>query len=523
MDGAALFLGSIYFWLALLAAIVVVWTIAAWRGAAIIKWLEKKAGEHAEKRMPPSNEPVFKRRIARRVRWLRIKDWWKHKNWRKSLADNLIRPLIVIAMFAASLALIEAFGIPLEDLGDRIRDAVSDTEDSQKAVQLRGQTVLIVLGIPLAFVLWWFRDMHVRNTLDNQRKDVNLKEFQEIQMRAAGAMDEKLPEDARRSLQVAATHQLAGFLKGEYGESFRRPAWELLRARLQESSQRVGYPAIRAWLNEWREADPSGQMPASELSAEIYKAKSAIEMDSTGKAQREVVRDEWRAIFGRHLPLPNTVFDGINLPEKTLIASRDLSRCSFIGANLWGTHLEGANLQYAHLEGAFLTLAHLEGAYLWEGHLEGANLTLAHLEGANLGSAHLEGANLGSAHLEGTNLGDAHLEGAYLWEAHLEGANLGGAHLEGADLRDAHLEGADLWHAHLEGANLRGAHLEGADLWDAHLDEETQLTGAVFDDKTAFANDWPYLSDEEKAKARARWIERGIVHADTLKDDGEDA
>ncbi|MEL6237759.1 MAG: hypothetical protein AAFQ90_04105, partial [Pseudomonadota bacterium] len=55
----------------------------------------------------------------------------------------------------------------------------------------------------------------------------------------------------------------------------------------------------------------------------------------------------------------------------------------------------------------------------------------------------------------------------------------------------------------------------------AHLDEETQLTDAVFDDKTAFAEDWPNLSDEEKAEARTAWLQRGMINVDAQEDASE--
>lgn len=365
--------------------------------------------------------------------------------------------------------------------GETGTELALQSEISWRAI---AQPALVLIGIPTAFILWIFRDINASKDLESKRKDVNLKEFQEIQMRAAGAMDEKLPTSARESLQIAATHQLAGFLKGEYGASFQRPAWELLRARLLASSQRMGYPAIPAWLDRWRQSDPLQRMPTDQLGQEIGRAIMAIRMDSTGKAQRDVVRDEWRTVFGPRLPLQDTVFDGINAPAHSLLASRDLTRCSFIGADLEDAHLEGADLEGAHLEGAELRFAHLEGAMLVEAHLEGANLVGAHLEGANLLAAHLEGA--------------------YLEDAHLEGA-----HLE-----DAQLEGANLRYAHLEGTDLQFAHLEGAILWDAHLDDRTVLQDSKCDNATQFAEDWDKLSDAQKDKARLPWLKHGMINID---------
>ncbi len=472
------------------------------RRSAIVGWLEEKAGKYAEKHMPPSDKVAFKKRINRRVQWLRLKDWWEHFRFWPHLRQ-LLRPAMLLFVGLGLPLLIywnlDWFFPELKDFLPGGTDGAGEEKLSlQNQIDWRAiaQPALVLIGIPAAFILWAFRDINASKDLENKRKDVNLKEFQEIQMRAAGAMDEKFPESARESLQVAATHQLAGFLKGEYGASFRRPAWELLRARLLASSQRMGYQSIPAQVDDWRTADPDNRLSPKELGEKIRIAARSIKMDSTGKAQRDVVRDEWRTVFGGRLPLQGTVFDGINLPFHALLAWHDFTRCSFIGADLWRVHLEGADLTYAHLEGANLMFAHLEGA----------DLRYTHLEGASLGQANLKGASLWDAYLEGSNLTFARLEGASLWDAYLEGASL----------RYAHLEGANLWDAHLEGANLQDAHLEGADLWDVHLDNDTKLENAVFDDETKFAPNWDTLDDEQKSEARAPWIERGMVHIDSL-------
>jgi uncharacterized protein YjbI with pentapeptide repeats len=447
---------------------------ARWRGAQIIEWLEKRAGAYAEKHMPPSNESVFKRRIVRRIRWLRIKEWWTNEVKLFAVVRASIRPIMLLLI---------GLGLPLAAYWNRewlFPDlaAIALTGNGagltvSKEVDWRAivQPALVVIGIPSAYVLWMFRDANAQATLENQRKDVNLKEFQEIQLRAAGAIDEKLPASARESLQIAATHQLAGFLGGGFGKSFPRPAWELLRARLLASSQTSGYQSIPEQVEAWRAAGRDQRISARELADNIRLAVASVKMDSIGQAQRDAVRDEWRTIFGRKLPLTDTVFDGIKSPENALLATCTLVRSSFIGAHLRGAHLEGADLRGAHLEGAYLRFVHLEGA----------------------------------------DLRDAHLYGTYL----------GDAHIEGADLRDAHLEGAYLGDAHLEGADLRDAHLEGAYLWGARIDDKSRLTNAVFDEATQFADHWSQLSDEEKTEARKPGTSRGMKHVDQLAQERE--
>ena len=338
----------------------------------------------------------------------------------------------------------------------------------------------LLVSAVVGYFLWHWRDVNTRASIENARKDVNLKEFQEIQMRAAGALDrEKLGAEACDQLQIAALHQLRGFLRGEYGEAFRRPAFELLLAGHAAAMERNGVPAaIRKWAGD-REVAKTGTDTKRNFEDAMKKARdllSAVDRERLG-----ILRDEAKAFWGAGFPLNG----------------RSLDLVEWSGANLGKADLRGASLIGADLRSA---------------HLEGANLRSAHLEDAYLGSAHLEGADLWSAHLEGADLVYAHLEGARLWDAYLEGANL----------RDAHLEGANLWGAHLEGANLRDAHLEGANLRYAHL-EGADLGGAVFDDATRFTGGWDKLLPEERAPHQQRLRDLGARHVyDAALDDDDD-
>ena len=371
------------------------------------------------------------------------------------------------------------------------------------------QPILLLIGVPSAFVLWAFRDHNAKSALENQRKDINLKEFQEIQLRAAGGLDEKLPAKARQTLQIAAIHQLRPFLRGEYGSSFRRPAWELLKARLAASAEESGYVAISDWVErggfsavEGESADARARRNESEISSKIASTRpDAVAIAATG-----LISEDAQRLFRQDLPLAGGRYEGTVL-NGALLAGIRFDGASFVAANLSG----------AHLEGAFLAGAHLEGTDLSNACLEGARLSLAHLEGAYLNGAHLEGAYLYGVHLERVQLFRAHLEGAYLRKARLEAAFLSSAHLERADLEGARLEGAFLYLTHLEGANLTSVHLEGATLYDVHLDGDTKMTEAIYDDATRFAKDWHSLTQPEREAARTPWRHRGMIHVSEVK------
>lgn len=510
-------------------------------------WLSRVHHWWRDDFLGPRNKRRFKVRIAMRVRWLRLRQWWRYARPREGLR-HLPRPLLLVVLGLAvpgltllllSRALpVEAKGVlaAFRALVDGVETGAPPTSrlEWREALQL----LLLVIGLPSAFILWLFRDIHVNETLANQRKDVNLKEFQEIQMRAAGVIDEKFPAHARETLQIAAIHQLRSVVRGDYGASFRRPAWELLRARLATSARETGTRAIVQWVMEYnnKSIDPNvsrARWAEAKLAA-INSALTAIRPAALSDAERTVIREEHRFIFRADLPLTDSCFDRVDLSRITLgrgalLASLIFARSTFVGADLSGAHLEGVDLSSAHLQGARLKGAHLEHADLFCAYLEGVDLEQAHLEGAELSWAHLEGAKLSGAHFEGADLSFAHLEGADLSSAHLEGAILSGADLDNASLARAHLnqaylrgvnfKGAYLGEAHLEGTDLYGAQLQGADLSDAHLGR-AELAGAYFDDDTRFTSEWDEMSEDDRAPIRDQFCARGMRHVDDPEDDG---
>lgn len=142
--------------------------------------------------------------------------------------------------------------------------------------------IILIVSAPVAFAIWHFRDENNRQQIENQRKDINLKEFQKLSEWVSGA---HLPEiktvskttnkcnlkndaeivrqstlpieytteeteeyskkpniahfdtfskrDGAVALQISAIYNLLPFFRGDYGESFRLPAFNLLKSAWQ--------------------------------------------------------------------------------------------------------------------------------------------------------------------------------------------------------------------------------------------------------------------------------------------------
>ena len=327
--------------------------------------------------------------------------------------------------------------------------------------------IILVVSAPVAFAIWHFRDENNRQQIENQRKDINLKEFQKLSEWVSGAhlpeiktidkttqkeglkdkgeiegelqlierTTEKTEEYGKKpnaegfdtfgkregavALQISAVYNLLPFFRGDYGESFRRPAFNLLKSAWQAMQQ----DSLKKWETE---------NLASYKQLEIFWELRRKAESPMGVALTQVLLS---------LDQKNMQLNLRDFPEM-------LPNLCLAGMNF---HLSGVD----------------EKARNWSGlNLSGVDFRGVHLKEVQFEKSQLDGANLQNA-----DLTEANLQHAYLKHADLSEANLQHAYLKHADLSEANLRYADLRHADLLCANLQGTFLIGADLQDAKLDE----------------------------------------------------
>ncbi len=414
----------------------------------------------------------------------------EHNNYKKT-ANTWIR--VVAVIFAALVALLNDFYVPF---------FVADSDNIFLKITSVGVSG-VVMSAPIIFVIWVFRDRNRLMELENARKDTNLKEFQQLQRWATGNIEgDKDNQDNKIALQISALHSLRAYLKGEYGDSFRRGAYEIFRASLATQHQKI--------LKQVNESK------FENITAEINNCQLTKQLNI-------IASEEWfNLLINHNFPTNNISLLGVNLSKsylhhRTYGKTLDLKFAQLQRADLRDAELQGANLMGAQLQ---------EVGGLRSAQLQGANLRFAELQGMNLMGAQLQGANLWSARLQGANLLSARLQGADLRFARLQGANLRFAQLQGADLWDAQLQGADLWDAQLQGANLEGAQLQGANLGDAQLQGyandnpesfyfKQRIEQQIDQDTTQIISNLPYkaLSDTQKSQLIAELKAVGSVCA----------
>lgn len=278
------------------------------------------------------------------------------------------------------------------------------------------QAAILILGLPVAFLLWHWRDRNVRdqigeqrNQVENSRKDLNLKEFQEVQLRAAGALDEKLPVEAREALQIAALHQLRGFLRGEYGESFKRPAFELLWPSSGVSI--LGVKSFREWLIAESISEESAFDPYTK-----YVDACFGRLDRVAKTRISILNDEWEFYFKADFPLQGRDFSFLNLPIDADLAKLNLSGCRFIRAGIERSKFDETNLSYTVFDRVFAAGASFKGANLLGAQIECSGLMPDNRQGGDPYSkpVDLRDANLNLSSLRHCIAYGAMLQGATL-------------------------------------------------------------------------------------------------------------
>ena len=242
----------------------------------------------------------------------------------------------------------------------------------------RVQSLLLLIGLPVAFLLWHWRDRNVRDQIENARKDTNLREYLEVQKMAAGLVEGADGEQSVKcQLQIAALHQIRGFLRGEYGESFRRPAFELLMSGHANAMERIGVKEVQKQISEFDE----------DISDDIWVSKERliVKMNMVDKERLEIIKFEYDQIFGGYFNLSGKCFDFIDFTWTEFKPNLKISNASFFGATFFGCLLKSVNFEYSQLQAAEFHDCDLSNARLWGAHLDGGTLSDCILWGANIG------------------------------------------------------------------------------------------------------------------------------------------
>lgn len=303
--------------------------------------------------------------------------------------------------------------------------------------------IILIVSAPVAFAIWHFRDENNKQQIENQRKDINLKEFQKLSEWVSGA---HLPEiktvskttqksssedgveiteqtteqseeyakkpdaadfdtfskrDGAVALQISAIYNLLPFFRGDYGESFRRPAFNLLKSTWQAMQQ-----------------DSLKKLEAENLSESeqraIIKQLRSKATSSMGVALTYVLLSlnrENTTLTLRDFPemLSNLCLAGMDFSLSWISkTSMDLSNLVFENVDF-----RAANLQTVNFQNSSFLMGSLQDAIL----IGNKNLQGTMLFGTNLKNADLYGSSLEQTVLQAVNLQNVRLSHCdFTWE-----------------------------------------------------------------------------------------------------------
>lgn len=322
--------------------------------------------------------------------------------------------------------------------------------------------VILLIYSPILFLIWLYRDVNKLKEIEQQRKDNNLKEFQKLQEWATGNIADRFYEaesgstvkkvkDESIALQISALHMLRDYLKGEYGDSFKRGAFEIFVSVLRAQHKKI-----------IDKLDPDG----TDKYLTFDKIHNEVNSDElTKQVNAIVVEDYFSFILDHDFSLHNLSLVGVCFPTIMFMSKssyRQLSfhSCDFRGVSLSGhfhgmnfsnSDFRGANLNMAEFNGCSFSNSKFKGAILASSRFRGANFEGANLQGVLGKGAQLEGASFIRADLRGSDFSKAIFHAAIFYDANLIGANL-----EGAELQASYLMGAKFSATNVEGVNFSG-------------------------------------------------------------------
>lgn len=400
-----------------------------------------------------------------------------------------VRALIILFFASLSLLILAIPSDPLKAipfLGEPLFQ-ILDASPSAQGRYLFSLKQLFITA-PVLYILWVLRDQNRLREIADKRKDTNLKEFQQLQLWATGNIEGQHDEAAKQTLQISALHSLRAYLRGDYGEDFRRPAFEIFKASLKKEHDKLfvqlgdldlklSKDNILNLLNRLPIAAQLNQIIAEDwyiflVDNDFPKTRMSLLGVNLGHAYLH------HRTFGKKLNLSYSELStaylgysnmrGINLRGARLFGT-DFEFSDLRKADLSFVKMQKAILDHAQMDEIDLEFAILSNSSLKYSKLRMAELLYTNMDGVDLYKSQLHGSKLYHASLDLANLSEAIFQQTYLSEARLNGAYLRNAIFIGADMESATLQGAMMINAQLQGAYLMGTNLEAVDLSGANL------------------------------------------------------
>lgn len=416
--------------------------------------------------------------ISLRFNILFNKDF-KHRKIKTYNPSTRYRAIVLVITFIGWIGLIALLGWAIVErffvlIEDNNLDKISKLIKTE--IRIDGAFLIAILGLPILYLIWIFRDRNALSSLENAKKETNLKDFQQLQLWICGITDldssKTENQDKINTLRIAACHQIKFFLDGHHGTSFIKPSFEILKAQLE---------------------------PPEGLEKRLKSIPIELGERHEGVINRRRMRDvlnEW--VVPKYIPHVRDVLLGENLSrlaDKKIIwrdvclINSELSKVCLPNVDLQHCKLYGMRFRECELQLIKLGFCNLEASVFIKCKLQKADFSVSQLTWANFKFSQLQGADFQYSHLNHADMGMAKLELANFDGSSCQGASFRNSCCIGVNFLDANLENANFAAADIRGANFEEADIRGANFTNVVWDQNTNFKNTEYDENTIFNNE----------------------------------
>ncbi len=387
------------------------------------------------------------------------------------------------------------------------------------------QAAVLILGLPIAFLLWHWRDRNVRDQIENTRKDLNYREFNEIQVRLAGAIDIDVSEKSSIALQTSALFQMSEFLSGDRGDQFARTAFEAVRAKYNSDFEELFSNKFKREIHDFNQIyDKIIQhrfkkyhhllMLMMHLNHDLRKIGDLYQKDPSKRMNRRFFSENFQDIFLNNKYAHYFNISTLHIPS--VVEDKNLAGIQAIGTRFSGEKIHKVKF----------TNSNLLGAAFLKATITKCDFRLATIDLAKIINSSLENCDFSHAKLRKIQLQDVdpityQLRSSKLVKCSFQGADLTWTSLGEQDFTDTDFSSAilictDFGRCNVAGSNFTNCDIRGANMTriDPRLLKSCQ--DARFDDSTKFHLPTPGTSlswtHEQLQEIRDLWRSCGAKH-----------
>lgn len=391
--------------------------------------------------------------------------------------------------------------------------------------------VALLITAPIAYAIWTLRDENAAQTLENARKDTNLKDFQRLSEWASGfhlpedkivSLDKIIsketemtnetstttetyapPKDAQQisrrmdaeSLQVAAIYQLQAFMRGVYGEQFMKPAFHLLHS-IWEGLMRPLLPLEDQILDEEyvkitrKKIEEHHQKP-------IYKAVNYALVGDGGMTLRLFNDESVRLFLAGIVSEQSEVYKTLNLAGLNLHMI-DLRFCLIRDSNFVGTNFSNAKMSGADIQSSDLSMALIQNQTLSNSCFSKNNMTAANFRNSKINQSiffdtNLNYSNFCFASISSCNFTNSKLKNSSLVSSKINKCILTWSNLTSANLKDCDID------------------LENSDVRNCQIGAETHFGKSIL--KSVYPEKPQECEGEwgQQIETRRKWVNAGAI------------